>query len=256
MLITNVRPSMKSDGFNLAASTNNLTHESKVRDVADVLEFRMDKAKNPIEQLSDYDGELSIIATNRGQWFGGQALDAGRLDRLFTASEFDSVEMVDIELESARGSDWVIPEFRNNDVDIIISFHAFEDTPDKKTLDAIFNQCAQYGDIAKVATFAENTDDTIRMLNAIHDANNDGKNVAGISMGEIGSHTRVVAPVYGSRLGYAPLKSDECNYAPGQVSIHELSSMIETLKVRSSPEKQLNAMESETSENAGVIKTQ
>ncbi len=131
---------MTLEGFVLAATTNDLAQEPKVRDVADVLEFRMDKAAEPITQLSAYDGELPIIATNRGQWFGGQAPDTGRLDRLFAASEFDSVAMVDIELETARGSGWVIPEFRENDVDIIISFHAFEGTPSSEILEATFDQ--------------------------------------------------------------------------------------------------------------------
>lgn len=214
------------DGFALAATTNDLKREPQVRDVADILEFRMDKAEDPLEQLSAYDGELSIIATNRAQWFGGQARDTGRLDRLFAASEFDAVKMVDIELETARGSGWVIPNFRTNDVEIVISFHAFEDTPDRETLLAIFEQCSQYGDVAKVATYAEEYADALRMLNAVHTMTTNGKRVAGISMGELGSHTRVVAPLYGSKLGYAPLESDTSDYAPGQIPIHELAAMI------------------------------
>ncbi len=220
---------MKPNRFALAATTNDLTQEEHVRDVADIIEFRMDKAEDPIRQLSNYDGELSILATNRAQWFGGQAHDTGRLDKLFAASKFDAVEMVDIELETARGSDWVLDDFRKNDVEKIISFHAFEDTPDLDTLNAIFEQCARFGDIAKVATYAEDYSDSLRMLEAVNTATKDGMRVAGISMGEIGSHTRVVAPLYGSKLGYAPLGSDTNEYAPGQISIHTLASMISTL---------------------------
>lgn len=221
---------MRQDRFALAATTNDLTQEKHVRDVADIIEFRMDKAEDPITQLTNYDGELSIIATNRGKWFGGQAYDTGRLDRLFAASEFDAVEMVDIELETARGTDWVLPEFRENDVEIIISFHAFEETPDLETLKAIFSQCARYGDIAKVATYAEDYSDSLRMIQAVNATTRDGMRVAGISMGEVGSHTRVIAPLYGSKLGYAPLESDTNDYAPGQIAIHQLASLIETLK--------------------------
>lgn len=247
---------MDSDGFVLAATTNNLTQEAKVREVADVLEFRMDKAEKPITQLSAYTGELPIIATNRGQWFGGQAPDTGRLDRLFAASEYNSVEMVDIELETARGSGWVIPEFQENDVDIIISYHAFEDTPSLETLEAIFAQCAQYGDIAKVATFAETNGDALRMLNAVHKATKEGKQVAGISMGKIGSHTRVVAPLYGSKLGYAPLESDTSEYAPGQIPIHTLSKMIETFKLPGQQDLQLPNMGDRLVDQRGVVKSE
>ncbi len=244
---------MRPDGFVLAATTNDLTREPKVRGVADVIEFRMDKAEDPIQQLAEYDGELPLIATNRGQSFGGQARDTGRLDVLFTASEFDCVEMVDIELETARGSDWLVPEFRDNDVEVIISYHAFEDTPDQETLDAIFDQCSQYGEIAKVATFAESHGDALRMLNAVHKATDEGKRVAGIAMGGVGSHTRVVAPLYGSKLGYAPLQSDTSEYAPGQIPIHTLASMIETLSSPDQHEAQLPDPDGTTTEKSEVV---
>lgn len=222
---------MNLDRFTLAATTNTLTREKHVREWADVVEFRMDSAEDPIAQLAAYDGELPIIATNRGQWFGGEAHDSGRLDALFEAAKFDAVRMVDIELETARGTSWVLEAFQREDVELIISFHEFDGTPDLPTLKAIFEDCARYGDIAKVATFANDHTDTLNMIQAVNDATKDGLRVAGISMGEVGRHTRAVAPIYGSKLGYAPLKSDESEYAPGQIPIDELASLIDALKV-------------------------
>lgn len=223
---------MIQDRFVLAATTNDLTRETRARDAADIVEFRMDGAEEPIAQLEAYDGELPILATNRGRSFGGNANDSGRLDALFSASEFDAVEMVDIELETARATSWVLEDFHDNDVDTVISFHEFDDTPDRQTLHAIFDECAGYGDVAKVATFARTHSDSLRMLRAVHDATESGLRVAGISMGEIGRHTRAVAPIYGSKLGYAPLASDTSEYAPGQIPLSKLSSLIEDLKVR------------------------
>ena len=221
---------MKIEEFALAATTNGLTREPEARGVADLLEFRMDKAEEPIEQLSDYEGELPIIATNRTMWFGGKADDTGRLDRLFAASRFDAVELVDIELETARSKDWMIEELRDNDVQVIISHHDFEDTPEQPILDRIFEQCAEYGDIAKVATFPQNYDDTLTLLNAIKTGTDRGHDVAGIAMGEVGSHTRIIAHLYGSKLGYAPLAADETDYAPGQIPLEQLASLVECTK--------------------------
>jgi len=136
--------------FRLEATTNDLTREPKARGAADVIEFRMDSAEDPVAQLSEYDGDLPVIATNRTKWSGGQADDTGRLDQLFAATRFDVVEMVDIEAETARGKQWVLNEFRDNDVEIIVSCHVFEKTPDRKTLGAIIEECADFGDIAKV----------------------------------------------------------------------------------------------------------
>jgi 3-dehydroquinate dehydratase-1 len=240
-----IKDTMKLDGFALAATTNDLTRESDARGVADLIEFRMDKAENPVEQLSAYDGELPIIATNRTRWFGGKANDSGRLDDLFAASRFDAVKFVDIELETARAKEWILTEFRENDVQFIISHHDFESTPGKEILDAIIKQCAEYGDIAKVATYPQTNTDALTLLEAITTANQQGIDVAGISMGEIGSHTRAVAHLYGSRLGYAPLAADTNDYAPGQIPLEKLRSLIETTKEASGEEHVIDTLEEE-----------
>lgn len=218
---------MNDDTFVLAATTNDLTKEREVRDVADMIEFRMDKATNPLEQIDDYDGNVPLIATNRTQWFGGQAAGSGRLDRLSAASRSDAIEIVDVELETVRGTEWVLDEFRKNGVEIIVSHHSFEDTPEREVLDAVFNQCGEYGDIGKVATFPRKHTDVLRLLRSVHVATQKGIDVAGISMGEIGSHSRAIAPLYGSKVGYAPLASDESEYAPGQLPLRRLRTLID-----------------------------
>lgn len=231
---------MNFDEFVLAATTNDLTREPQVRGVADVIEFRMDKADDPLEQLDDYTGPTPLIATNRTQWFGGQAADTGRLDRLSAASRSDAVEVVDVELETARSMEWVLDEFRDNGVDIIASHHTFEDTPEREVLDAIFEQSGEYGDVAKVATYPRKHTDVLRLLRSINLATKKGIDVAGISMGAIGSHSRAIAPLYGSKVGYAPLASDESEYAPGQIPLGRLRSLVDELSadgeaIRTSP---------------------
>ncbi|MBB6647661.1 type I 3-dehydroquinate dehydratase [Halobellus sp. MBLA0160] len=222
---------MTIDDFALAATTNDLTREPEARGAADLVEFRMDKATDPIAQLEAYDGELPILATNRNQWFGGKARDAGRLDALFAASRFDAVAYVDIELETVRATEWLTGEFRGNDVDLIVSHHDFDATPEREVLMAIIDQCADYGDVAKVATFPNDPSDTLTLLGALHEATQAGIDAAGIAMGELGSHTRVVGHVYGSKLGYAPLADDESEYAPGQFPLRTLRALVDATRI-------------------------
>jgi 3-dehydroquinate dehydratase-1 len=222
---------MTLDDFALAATTNDLTREPAARGAADLVEFRMDKADEPIEQLEAYNGELPVIATNRNQWFGGKARDTGRLDTLFAASRFDSVAYVDLELETVRAKDWIAGEFRGNDVDLIVSHHDFDATPDREVLTAIIEQCADYGDVAKVATFPKDLSDTLTLLGALHEATRAGIDAAGIAMGAVGSHTRVIGHVYGSKLGYAPLHDDDSEYAPGQLPLGTLAALVESTRI-------------------------
>ncbi|MGQ4555934.1 type I 3-dehydroquinate dehydratase [Halobellus sp. GM3] len=234
---------MTIDDFALAATTKDLTREADARGVADLVEFRIDRAEDPIEQLEAYDGELPILATNRNQWFGGNARDAGRLDTLFAASRFDSVAYVDIELETARAKEWILEEFRENDVGLIISHHDFEETPEKSVLTAIIDQCASYGDIAKVATYPTDLSDTLTLLTALREATEDGIDTAGIAMGEIGSHTRVIGHIYGSKLGYAPLLGDDSDYAPGQIPLGKLAALIEATRINGTNLERIEAIE-------------
>lgn len=219
---------MDIDGFTLAATTNDITREVAARGVADAIEFRMDGADDPIAQLEEYDGALPIIATNRTEWFGGEAASFGRLNDLVAAARFDAVELVDIELETARVDEGILSELRRAGVDRIVSFHEFDETPDRDVLDSIIEECDRYGEVAKVATFAADLTDALTLLWATHAATQKGTDVAGISMGAIGRHTRVVGPLYGSKLGYAPIQSDNQEYAPGQIPLRTLDSLIET----------------------------
>lgn len=212
------------NGGRLAATINHLSLESACREAADLVEFRLDKAETPIEQLETYRGELPIIATNRG---AVGSID--RIDTLLAASQFDAVEMVDLELETLRTEDSLVGEFRANDVELIVSHHDFLTTPDRDELRRRFDECAVHGDIAKVATTPQDTSDTVRLLDAVDSATRDGLVVSGIAMGEIGSHTRVVGHLYGSKLGYAPLEGDDTEYAPGQIPLHALASLIEDI---------------------------
>jgi len=221
---------MTLDDFALAATTNDLTREPEARGAADLVEFRMDKAEEPIEQLEAYDGELPIVATNRNQWFGGKARDTGRLDTLFAASRFDAVAYVDLELETVRAKEWLVGEFRGNDVDLIVSHHDFDTTPEREILTAIIEECAGYGDVAKVATFPEDLSDALTLLGALHEATEAGIDAAGIAMGSVGSHTRVIGHVYGSKLGYAPLGDDDSEYAPGQLPLRTLRTLVEATR--------------------------
>jgi 3-dehydroquinate dehydratase-1 len=53
--------------------------------------------------------------------------------------------------------------------------------------------------------------------------------VATMAMGEAGRHSRAVAPLYGSRIGYAPVDPADAT-APGQYDLETLRGLVETLQ--------------------------
>ncbi|MFB6128621.1 MAG: type I 3-dehydroquinate dehydratase, partial [Halorhabdus sp.] len=200
------------------------------REHADLVEFRMDLADDPLTQLSEYDGELSLLVTNRPEWEGGEADEAGRLAALEAAVTDDAVAAVDVELASARegDADALIETAREHEVSVIVSSHDFEATPSMGDLQETLRAACEYGDVGKLAVTAGAPDDVLDLLVATRAATVEGNTVATMAMGEAGRHSRAVAPLYGSRIGYAPVDPDAAT-APGQYDLATLADLVAEL---------------------------
>lgn len=103
---------------------------------------------------------------------------------------------------------------------LIVSYHNNRETPDLEHvlsgMKARHPQACYY----KLATYAQSTLDAMRMLHF----QRKHRNVIGICMGEKGRLTRILAPIFGAPITYAPLTIDERN-APGQLLWSELSTI-------------------------------
>ncbi|MFP8955733.1 type I 3-dehydroquinate dehydratase [Natrialbaceae archaeon A-CW3] len=219
------------DSFTLAASTAALTDEPAARAHADCLEFRMDLADDPLAALESYDGDLPILATKRAAWEGGQAADAGRLEALAEAVRFDAVGAIDVELASILegDADEVLAVADEADVAVIASSHDFEGTPPRPELVRTLTEAGKYADVAKLAVTAATKADTLALLSATEQLTAHGDRVATMAMGEVGRHTRAVAPVYGSKIGYAPVDPANAT-APGQYDLETLAELVASLE--------------------------
>lgn len=99
----------------------------------------------------------------------------------------------------------------------IISVHNFEGTPDH--LESIHESLSrQDADIVKIAVMARSFPDAARMLQLMRSAT---VPTIGISMGEYGSITRILATRYGAPFTFCVYNVDR-RVAPGQFSFHEM----------------------------------
>ncbi|WP_293031178.1 type I 3-dehydroquinate dehydratase [Natronococcus sp.] len=222
------------DSFVLATATADLAdaEEPTAREHADAVEFRMDLTDDPLEDLEDYDASLPAVATNRAAWEGGEwdGDDDDRLETLSEATAFDAVGAIDVELESILDGEAedVLETARERDVSIVASSHDFEGTPSRGEMVSTLTEAGKYADVAKLAVTAESKADTIALLSATEQLAYHGDRVATMAMGEVGRHTRAVAPVYGSKIGYAPVDPAEAT-APGQYDLETLSELVPKL---------------------------
>ncbi|WP_440769828.1 type I 3-dehydroquinate dehydratase [Natronorubrum sp. DTA28] len=227
--------SLDFDSFVLTASTADLSEEPAAREHADAIEFRMDLAEKPLSALEAYDdgdGELPILATNRAAWEGGEwdGEDGRRLGTLAEAIAFDAVQAIDVELEAILDGDAeeVLEIARDRGVSVVASAHDFEGTPSRGEIASTLTEAAKHADVSKMAVTAETKKDTLALLAATEQVTAHGDTVATMAMGDVGSHTRAVAPVYGSKIGYAPVDPSEAT-APGQYDLETLSSLVSEL---------------------------
>ena len=216
--------------FALAAATADLDEEPDARPHADCVEFRMDLAAAPLAALDGYDGELPLVATNRPTWEGGEADPEGRIDALEAAIEHDAVAAVDIELAALSNGDGhdLVKRAAELGVAVVVSAHDFEGTPPRPELGRLLTRAGEVGDVAKLAVTATDRDDALDLLAATRAHAAEGATVATMAMGDAGRHTRAVAPVYGSRIGYAPVDPARAT-APGQYDLATLRSLVDGL---------------------------
>lgn len=222
---------MDFSSFVLAASTPDLADEPAAHPHADAIEFRLDLGEAPAEQLAAYDGELPVLATNRVTTEGGQAPDEpARVDDLVAAVAQPSVQAVDIELAAltAGGADRIVDAARERDVAVVVSSHDFDGTPTREAMTRTLRRAAETGDVAKLAVTATDPGDVLDLLEVTWALTGEGVDVATMAMGDAGRHSRAVAPVFGSRIGYAPVDL-EGPTAPGQYDLETLRTLVDHL---------------------------
>ena len=185
---------------------------------ADVLEFRIDGLKNPdIGEIKKTIEEINfpMIATNRIASEGGsfKGSEEERINILYECC--DLVDYVDIELQS---SDEYIHNIHDTGVKTIVSYHDFKKTPDLNEIMYIVSKEQELGDIAKVAFMPQDLEDTLTILAVLSHC----ENTIAISMGDLGSYTRVMASKFDSPITFA---AGTDVTAPGQIDM-------ETMKAR------------------------
>lgn len=192
------------------------------------MELRLDVIKNltsqsaadiihTIKELSD----VPIILTNRTKDEGG-FFNKTEEERIKILSDNASlVEITDIELST---NELLRQQVINNANKTIISYHNFEKTPSQEFLQNIIDEAVKIGDIPKVAVKPEKIEDTYILLKLLMQ----NRGIIAISMGKIGSYTRVISPILGSPVTYASVNDES---APGQLDIETTSEMIKKLKI-------------------------
>jgi 3-dehydroquinate dehydratase/shikimate dehydrogenase len=101
--------------------------------------------------------------------------------------------------------------------DVIVSYHNDEETPNLEALLKILQITHPRAHFYKIATRANSTLDSLRMLEFLQRH----PGIIGLCMGDFGSLTRICSPIFQVPITYAPLSEKDKN-APGQLLVDQL----------------------------------
>ncbi len=178
-------------------------------------------------------GGIPVLLTRRNVTEGGTpiAIAEAQVVAMYVAvCQARCVELIDYELSNAPADLKTLRDVsKANGVTMIMSYHNFQQTPDAATLDAKFAAAEKLGaDVAKVAVMPQNEQDVLALLAATDRARQTiAIPLISMSMGGVGSLSRIMGWVYGSAATFAVGKSSS---APGQIAIEELRAVLAVVR--------------------------
>jgi 3-dehydroquinate dehydratase-1 len=170
-----------------------------------------------------------VLLTRRHSREGGQPITVDEpavLAAYAAACEAGVVDLVDCEMANDPAD---LARLRAvsaaNGVALVLSYHDFQGTPTADALLARFVQAAELGaDVAKVAVMPRDPQDVLTLLGATYRASQTvDLPLISLSMGGLGSMSRVMGWIYGSAATFAV---GQRSSAPGQIDVEELRALL------------------------------
>jgi 3-dehydroquinate dehydratase-1 len=178
-------------------------------------------------------GGIPVLLTRRNTTEGGQPIaiaEPAVVAMYAEACRARCVELIDYELSNAPED---LKRLRTvsaeHGIAMIMSYHNFQLTPEPAVMDGKFIEAEQLGaDVAKVAVMPRDPQDVLALLAATYRASQTIRlPLITMSMGGVGSLSRVMGWVYGSAATFAVGKSSS---APGQIAIEDLRAVLATVR--------------------------
>lgn len=136
---------------------------------------------------------------------------------------------IDIEEKYYKRMLDIIDRIKNENIQLIISWHNFNETPSINRLIKILERMKVYGNLYKIVTTAKSINDNYKILNLYDYLNSNEKNkLIAFCMGEKGLISRILCVFAGAPFTYASLFNQKT--APGQLSIIEMRKIYEIFK--------------------------
>ncbi|MEM2907747.1 MAG: type I 3-dehydroquinate dehydratase [Candidatus Hadarchaeales archaeon] len=197
----------------------------------DLIELRLDGLRGPVDWKKLLRHDLPTIVTNRPEREGGRykGTEQARVASLIEGIE-EGAACVDIELSTPRRLlKEVTSAAEEKGAAVLLSYHNLSTTPTSRALLDVARRMKKAGcDIAKIVTFAKEPRDCLKVLDLLVRAQKLGVGMVSFAMGEAGRPSRILAPLFGSRIVYAAVGEAT---APGQFDVPTTKRLLRELGI-------------------------
>lgn len=188
-------------------------HQQLGKENIPLVEFRLDlfRREPDLRRLLTNRPTPVIITVRRDIDGGLWGSDEEKRLRLLRSAIIAGADYVDLEMDVAAS----IPKYGKTKR--LISYHNLNETP-VDLIDLHQEMLAMNPDVIKIATMPKNINDVFRMMAFLKEVNPPGVQVPtiGISMGEIGTVSRIIAAKFGSPITYCSFNKGR-KAAPGMI---------------------------------------
>ena len=159
------------------------------------------------------------VCTLRPKSEGGKfsGTEKERIAILKLIAEFDPY-LVDVEYNTLRSNKELYQYLKKSKTRLLVSWHDFNKTPDKKNLKAMYRKMSRFSNYIKIVTTARSIGDTVRILSLYRDTPKKTSLIS-FAMGDHGRISRILCTKLGSPYTYVSLGKP---VAPGQFSLDEM----------------------------------
>lgn len=186
-----------------------------------------------VDKLKKAMPDTPVIFTLRDSAEGGYRFmeTAERLELVSRAIRSSQIALIDIELSmEQKQRKNILDEAADFGVYTILSFHDFYGTPNRCVMRDKLLDMQDFGArIAKIAVTPVNTADVLELWHAVWEAKSAGLSipVIGISMGQMGIPSRILASFFGSDIVFAAGDSPS---APGQIPYQTMRTLLDLIE--------------------------
>lgn len=207
----------------------------------DIVEWRADhfeeidnteKVKQMLGELKTLLDKIPILFTCRTKQEGGEKeISAENYMKLYReVIGTGNADLVDVEMMlGEKVCSTLLECAHTHNVYVVMSSHDFEKTPDKETLIERFRSMQEQGaDVPKIAVMPQSAEDVLTLLAATNEFTEKyaDRPVISMSMGWIGSISRIAGEFFGSALTFGAAKHAS---APGQLSVNDVNYILNVL---------------------------